>query len=98
MATTEDEPILYEITQVVNSLLGLAIIPKERDLKQIPRTDFGELKARGWPAFEAGEKYTNLQDLVEGIRHAVAHFRIQFEPCGGEIRRIIMFNRPPGQQ
>ena len=39
----------YEVTQLVNSMLGLLVFPRERFIDQIPQTSLSDLEADGWP-------------------------------------------------
>ncbi len=52
-ATKCQNPTTYEITQLVNSALGLLIFPKEKFFETIPQTQFTDLQGKGWPVREA---------------------------------------------
>lgn len=85
----------FEVTQLINSLLGLVVFPKE-SLKDIPDTSLNELKSNGWllPEIHPEAKCTNLNDLVSNFRHAIAHFNIKFIPNEkGEIVGIEAENK-----
>lgn len=40
---------VYPVTQLWNSLLGLVVLPREREFESIERTPMVELWAQGWP-------------------------------------------------
>jgi hypothetical protein len=69
----------YEVTQLINSLLGLLVLPAERF--SIPQTPLGELIENGWPIPTVHGEFqeaTDLRQLVRCLRNAVAHFNIKF--------------------
>ncbi len=78
---------VYPVTQLWNSLLGLIVLPRERDLRRIPRTPMTELWSEGWPRLTAtGREHESLHDLVSDLRRAVAHFNVEF--TAGSDREI----------
>ena len=79
----EKKPTVFEITQLINSCLGLIVMPREKDIKKIPRTSLGELETQGWPIprlTNSSERphNLNLRHLIEYLRNAIAHFNIEF--------------------
>ena len=78
----------HVITQTVNSLLGIVVVPEER--VELDRDTFSvtleELDQRGWPRWDieldepAGQctKTERLTDLVWHLRNATAHGRFYF--------------------
>lgn len=81
----EGQPV-YEVTQLVNSLLGLLVFPKEEFFEVIPRTPLHQLKQEGWPVPRVSGEFRQARDLKELIRYlrnAVAHFNIEFLPMPG---------------
>jgi hypothetical protein len=78
----------YEVTQLVNSLLGLVVFPKEKALKYVPATPLSDLKMKGWPEFDVTTDNTgcdNLRKLIEDLCHCTAHDKIAFQDRGGKI-------------
>ena len=83
----------YDVTQFINSMLGLLIIPKEKHYKQledsmIDSTLLRKVKSRCHPAGD-------LQYIVRRLRNAVSHGHLKFEAekhsdgtIGDEIKRI----------
>ena len=48
-AEVEGESDVFPVTQLWNSLLGLVVLPRERDENLIPDTPLADLSADGWP-------------------------------------------------
>jgi HEPN pEK499 p136 len=71
---------VYPVTQLWNSLLGLVVLPRELDVNSLPETSMLQLRTEGWPQFPttAGEEPRTVRDLVTHLRHAVAHFNVEF--------------------
>ena len=73
--------VIYEVTQLVNSLLGLLIFPQQRYIASIPEIPLGELAAQGWPIPKVIGNFPqaeNLRELIRYLRNAIAHFNIEF--------------------
>jgi hypothetical protein len=90
------EPRVYPVTQLCNSLLGLIVLPHERDVARIPSTPMVELWSKGWPRLRTtkGSERTTLNGLVRALRNAVAHFNVEFNAeSGGEITSVTMWNQ-----
>lgn len=82
----------YEVTQLINSLLGLLVFPQQRfwdTLKPIP---LSELE---WVKFQqrSGQSCDDLKQLVRFVRNSVSHFNVNFEDEAGKIARLEMWNR-----
>ena len=78
---------VYEVTQLVNSMLGLLVFPKESYCGLIPETPLAELVPKGWPPvqatpwIQASPDYRpclNLRQLVTTLRNGIAHYNIEF--------------------
>lgn len=87
----------YEATHLINSLLGLLIVPKERLLDDIPTTPLDQLDHTQWGRTsdwltqpnkcELGHEHSlTLRQFVRKLRNAVAHFHIQPYPESGEVQ------------
>lgn len=89
----------FEVTQLVNSMLGLLVFPQQRYLDRIPETPIADLAREGWPIPEViGDhpQVPNLRQLIRMLRNAVAHFNLEFEPgVGNEIKGLIVWNTEP---
>ncbi len=75
-----EQPELYEVTQLVNSLLGLIVFPKESALQDIPKTSFNNLRRDLWPEsiLVSDGSTNNLNKLITRLRNAVAHCNLGF--------------------
>ena len=76
------KPPQYEVTQLINSAIGLLIIPKETYYKEIqddmiPSEILYEVKQCIFP-YTYGEPQ-NLQNIVKHMRNGIAHGKISFE-------------------
>lgn len=72
---------LFEVTQLINSLLGLLVFPFEKDKHRIPNRTLQELQDTGWkvPRIIGNFKQvSNLRQLIRYLRNSVAHFNIEF--------------------
>lgn len=77
----EEGESVYEVTQFVNSLLGLLVFPKERFFQSIPTINRGQLIQDGWPIERENpllEQSSNLRDFVRRLRNGIVHFRMEF--------------------
>ena len=70
----------FEVTQLINSMVGLLIIPKERYLDQITDNliDQGLLDKMIRCIRKDDYSDTTLRGIVKHMRNAVAHGRIEF--------------------
>jgi hypothetical protein len=87
----------FEVTQLVNSAIGLLMFPQQEFFGSLPETKLDELARQGWPMpiLEYGqERTTTLRELAKNIRNSFAHFNVDFKPCGGKIEGIYLWNRP----
>jgi hypothetical protein len=89
----------FEVTQLVNSMLGLLVFPQQRYIDRIPEMPIAELAGNGWPIPEVVGDYPqvpNLRQLVRMLRNAVAHCNLEFEPgVGDEIEALTVWNTEP---
>jgi len=82
----------YEVTLLINCLLGLLILPKERKRHKIPdlpiaglpdwgiRTDYITKPGKDCVGRPRTAEYLTVLELVTDLRHSVAH--ILFKPLG----------------
>lgn len=89
----------FEVTQLVNSMLGLLVFPQQRYFDRIPKIPIADLAARGWPIPVVVGNYpqiTDLRQLVRLLRNAVTHCNLKFEPgADNEINALIVWNTDP---
>ena len=86
----------YDTTQLINSTIGLIIIPKEKCYKKIKdslvKQDLLDklrtaITDNTYP--EDGEIIA-LKDIIKHIRNGIAHGNIYFDAENGEIKRVII--------
>ncbi len=99
MRAGDSKADVYEVTQLVNSMLGLLVFPQQRYIDRIPKTSIAELERDGWPIPSVIGDYPqveDLRDLVRMLRNAVTHCNLEFQPGpGGEIERLTVWNTDP---
>jgi HEPN pEK499 p136 len=86
----------YEVTQLINSMLGLLVLPKEHYYESIPTTSLDDLRQQGWPEpVLEGEfkKPKHLRDLLRLLRNSVAHFNVEFTETDEQIDGVILSNK-----
>jgi hypothetical protein len=83
----------HDATMLVNCLLGLLIVPKERSLDRIPEDPLPSLgtwgispqSIRRFGKCQCGHAHPeDLRQLVKSMRNAVAHFRIKPQHANGK--------------
>jgi len=71
-----------EVTQLINSLLGLLVFPQQQYFETIPKLRLSDLEAKGWPEIKQSpdfpENVGTLDRLMRYLRNAVAHFNMKF--------------------
>lgn len=92
-------PPVFEVTQLVNSMLGLLVFPQQRYIDSIPETPISELANNGWPIPVLVGDYPqvpNLRQLVRMLRNAITHCNLEFEAgdCN-EIEGLKVWNTDP---
>ena len=93
---------VFEVTQLVNSLLGLLVFPQQQYFTSIPRIPLAELENFGWPSITITQGESECQtfvDVVRFLRNGIAHSNISFLPDGnGQIRSMRIWNQFRGQR
>lgn len=69
----------YNHTLLINCLLGLAILPKEKIIRYVPKEKIQIVKQKhGFPNSIFDPVIKDTSDLIAEIRDSSAHFNIQF--------------------
>jgi hypothetical protein len=93
---------VYEVTQLMNSMLGLLVFPQQQYVTNIPKVPLSTLASQGWPVPKIVGDYPQVEDLnqlVRFLRNAVAHFNLKFlSDSDGRIRGLEVWNRDPRRQ
>ena len=99
MRARDSKADVYEVTQLVNSMLGLLVFPQQRYMDRIPETSIAELERDGWPIPSVIGDYPQVKDLrelVRMLRNAVTHCNLEFQPGpDSEIQRLYLWNTHP---
>ena len=93
-------PENFEVTLLVNCLVGLLILPHERRMRLIPDVGIDKLHTwsidpsfiNDWGAMKKGERKT-LRQLVRRLRNSVAHFHIEAEGNQQDIERLKFWDQ-----
>lgn len=87
---------VYEVTALVNSLLGLLIFPQQRYFLTIPETPIADLERQGWPiprVIAGFSQVSDLRQLIRMLRNAISHSNLEFIPdSSGELERVVVWN------
>ncbi|MBT0963971.1 HEPN family nuclease [Denitromonas iodatirespirans] len=90
---------MYEVTALVNSMLGLLVFPQQRYINSIPETPIEELARQGWPVPKVVGNFRqvpNLRQLVRHLRNAISHFNVEFfADDSGQIAGLTVWNVDP---
>lgn len=85
----------YDHTLLINCLLGLVVMPKERTRTVIPKHKFTKafLNEIGLVNSKVNESITDLRELIFALRNSIAHFDIKVESYNDEfLIDEIVFN------
>jgi len=85
----------FEVTLLINCLVGLLVLPQKHRLDLIPDILVEDLKEwnidpefiKDWGTMKEGE-IKNLRQLVRRLRNSVAHFQIAAESTQTNIERL----------
>lgn len=86
---------VHEVTQLINSLFGLLIFPKEKMFDSIPEIPYTDLVEKGWPKIEIIQSQAyelTLKEFVRLMRNSLAHFNVEFLSDGKTISGIKLWN------
>lgn len=103
MRAQNPEVGFFEVTNLINSMLGLLIFPQQAFINEIPPTPLSTLEEQGWPIPRVTGKFAqvqNLNQLLRYLRNAIAHCNVKFKAGNqGEIIGLVVWNndtRKPG--
>jgi len=92
---------VFEVTQLINSMLGLLVFPQQRFFDSIPETPLDELRSHGWPipTMKGSPPHaTNLRDLIRCLRNGISHCNLEFTSDGHELTGLRIWNCPTRSQ
>jgi hypothetical protein len=85
----------YEVTQFINSILGLFVFPEQEFYDKIPETKLIDLENDGWPIPKVRDNYqqvSDLKQLARYLRNGIAHFHLRFTEKGDHVDGVIIWN------
>lgn len=84
---------VYEVTQVINSLLGVVVFPHEMASASIPALALETLPPAQWPepVRDMNQYFVTLPEFLRCWRHAIAHGHIHFLPNADNDIESVMF-------
>jgi len=91
----DPEADVYEVTQLINSMLGLLVFPQQKYIDRIPRTPLNDLVKEGWPRIRTTYgrlREDTLYQLIRNLRNAISHYNIKFRGGPGHITGITIWN------
>jgi hypothetical protein len=88
----------YEVTNLVNSMLGLIVLPTQQMLEDMRQVKVEQHGIAEWRvAFELvprkGSLPQELRPLLTGMRNSIAHTSLEFPSDGANISGITFVNR-----
>ncbi len=95
----DDGVEVYEVTALLNSMLGLLVFPQQRHMNTIPETSIEQLACDGWPVPQVVGDFPqarSLRELIRYLRNAISHFNVEI--IGDEEHRIcglVVWNTSP---
>lgn len=86
----------YEVTQLINSAIGLLLFPKEAVFSAIPETPLSELRNVNLPKVLHGKlPEDNLRQLIRYLRNGFAHYNVHFHNDNNIIKGMYIWNVLP---
>jgi len=85
----------YEVTQLINSMLGLLVFPEQEFYDKIPKTTIHDLEKEGWPIPRVRGNYqqvSDLKQLMRYLRNGITHFNLRFTEMNGHVDGLIIWN------
>lgn len=93
---------VYEVTALINSMLGLLVFPQQNYVNSIPETPLADLRAAGWPLPRTRGGFPEVQSLrglIRYLRNAITHCNLEFQSGGnGEISGLVVWNMDRGKR
>lgn len=90
----------YNYTLLLNCLLGIIVLPKERLYTHIPNPRLtSKLKSEmGLVNSIINPNYSHLRNLIHGLRNSIAHFSVEIRSNTNDfLVDNIIFNKPPDE-
>lgn len=88
--TGESKTEVYEVTQLINSMLGLLVFPREKFWNHLKPLTFNKIP--NCP-FHPHPQAPDLPELIRLTRNGFSHFNLEIPADRGYIYKIKMHNR-----
>ncbi|MFA9394753.1 MAG: HEPN family nuclease [Halodesulfovibrio sp.] len=81
---------VYDVTQAINSLLGLVVIPMQAHSHVFENVPLSVLPTEKWPEAlrNIETPFARLGDLMRALRNAIAHAEFAFASSNNEISSV----------
>ena len=79
----------YEVTHLINSSIGLLIVPEQKFYNEINDTFVSDATLNEIKSCVTIGNNISLKDLVRHLRNSISHSRIKFENDNERISKII---------
>ena len=93
---------VYEVTQLINSMMGLLVFPQQRLYESIPETPLSVLLAEGFPEIhpKIGRlRQDTLRQLLRYLRNGISHFNVRFiSDEHHHLSGLEVWNIPTGEK
>ena len=88
----DNQKDVHVVTQLVTSLLGLVVLPWERELvRHIKKVKLKDLADQGWPEWSTTlGKTETLGELIHRVRNAVAHGSFMFSSDSRLLSEVVL--------
>lgn len=89
--STSEKNDYFEITQLINSSVGILMWPLEGLIQSLPDLPLSDVKVPIPKTLLGKFKHDNLRSAITNIRHAIAHHNIWFESRNSEIAGMYLW-------
>lgn len=79
----------YEVTQLINSSVGMLIVPEQKFYNEIDNSFVNEATLNEINLCIDSKNKMSLKEIVRHLRNSISHSRIKFENDNGEISKIF---------
>ena len=83
----------YEVTQLINSSIGLLIVPEQKFYNEIDNSFVNEATLNEINLCIDSKNKMSLKEIVRHLRNSISHSRIKFENDNGKISKILFEDR-----
>ncbi|OPC54600.1 hypothetical protein BAY06_12840 [Elizabethkingia anophelis] len=87
----------YEVTLMINSLLGIIVFPKEKNISYIPNDKINESlnESIGLTQSDINPKIKTVKELINKLRNSISHFDFETKSntITSEIEKIIFYDK-----